>query len=127
MKAMTRSWRVASVLFLAWVVASCASTDERALDDGDTRTGQEIFCNAAGALAVGAPLPTPNERIAILRTMHAISSTRWKAVIGAAIESVENEADMSPRWDSDLVGLVEYIESACELNIPQFEPRERTD
>lgn len=117
----TRSRLVASVITLAATLAACSSADERSAASG--WSGREAFCKASSALAVGAPLPSRQERLATLRTMHLSAPNRWKDLLGSAIRSVETETDMSSRWHTQLVGLIEFIEEACDLNIPRFDPQ----
>lgn len=119
---MPASWHQAARL-LGGVLLLPAAACGTGQPDGDSIHPQEAtpgYCAAVSRLEVGAPQPTPAERVQILDEMQRSAPRRWRPAILAAIESVRTGHDMSPIWNTTLQKLTAFSESACGINLPQF-------
>ena len=104
----------------AWLATACALLVACSPAHSEPKAS-EAFCAAASGLEVGLT-PTEPERLRIVKQMFESSSAEWQPVIQAGLRSVRHDTDMAREWNDDLVRLVSYIEAACGLNLPRYDP-----
>lgn len=113
--------RVLSGWALALTTAACTAGGSDAHSSPEHVSSE--YCQAAAVLEVGRGLPTPEKRLRTLERMEASAPEPWRPVLRAAIASVRSGHDMESSWDVPVATLLRSTESACDLNLPELDPR----
>lgn len=122
-----RGFGVAAVILTALTPFGCAEggpDSERKQVQPDPAAasewpGKNTFCRAASAFEVGSAPVADTERALLLERMRKNAPGEWGRFLDQAVRRLNARGDMASGQHSDFRGFTVFVESACDLNLPE--------